>query len=1403
MSRYRVWEANRKVFLYPENWIEPGLRHDKSPFFQDMENDLLQSEVTTDSAEDAFQNYLTQLDAVARLDVVGTYYEASSPARLHVVARKQGDPPTHYYRQWVDSSRWTAWTKVQLDIVSDHVLPVVWNRRLYLFWAIVQRKPDRAQTQPPIKLTGSSPPDTKLHLEVQLAWSELKGKKWLAKQTAPQVIVVPWEGDPFQLTLKSSIQDPLLRIDVFSDRQGQSGRQHVAEFVLGGVGNAVEAFALSTSGLDLVGPDTRAIGTLDSSLARPALGLPTNTAYSAMSMVPTVTSGISGARPRVSSCSTTYDLYGTLTSEVVLNQADFYRLLVPHQSPNLDSTLPFFVADAKRSYFLIPQAYYQNGNYFTQTAPSYVYHPFFRAEYSFVPFYHAFVPLLIRELNRGGVDALYQRQLQADPAGVQGIPAFDFGGYYSPTDRVIRPYPGEGVDFEYDAGYAIYNWELFFHAPFQIAEALSRNQRFEDAKHWYEHVFDPTSATDEPAPSRYWVTKPFRELTAADYQAQQIVQLTKLINQHDPVAEHQVAAWRANPFDPHVIAELRPVAYQRAIVMKYIDNLIAWGDQLFRQDTMESVNEATQLYVLAAELYGPQQEIVERKQDTSAKTYAELESSLDEFGDAIGAAENALAPVKVNVPVDPNTAKLPVLPPLYFCIPPNDKLLSYWDTIADRLFKIRHGLNIEGVARQLALFAPPIDPALLVRAAAAGLDLGSVLADASAALSPYRFRVILREALDLAQDVRSLGAELLSVLEKRDAEALALLRSGSERKLQDAVLSLREQMMYEAAQQLDALDKSRAVAVERQSYYAARKDELMNAWEAAAMGLTAGSAVAQGIALGLESASGAAHIVVDAQFGGSGAGGSPHVTVKFGGPNVGHSTAGFARAARVTASLLQTGAAMSTVLGGYQHRQDEMDFQYNLASKELDVIASQKLVATIRQELAKRERDNQERIATLAADVDELLHSKFTNDELYEWSVGQTSATHFQAYGLAFTVAKRAEMCLRHELGLADSSFIQFGYWDSLKKGLLAGDKLVYDLQRMEAAYLSQNARELELTKHASLLQIDPYALVKLRATGQCIVTLPELWFDIENPGHFMRRLKTVAVTVPCVVGPYGGVSMTLTLLDNHVRTSSDATPPYKHGAGTDDRFIDDPGGVSAVVTSTGQNDSGLFELSLQDERYLPFEGSGAISTWKLKLNAVYPQFDYRTITDVLLHLRYTARDGGEPLASAASDHVRAELNTVALAESRQGLYRLLSARHEYGSAWQKFLDPGAAEDQVLTLEMPPDRFPFFTTGLDIKVTGIDVLGRLADPGDYTLVLTPPGGAPSTLTMSVAGDLGGLHHADAHPLTPNADLGRAPANSPAPAWTIKLKRSAAADFRSLTPAEIDDLVLVFQYTVTP
>jgi peptidoglycan hydrolase-like protein with peptidoglycan-binding domain len=1401
MSRYRVWEANRKVFCYPENWIEPSLRPDKSPFYREMENDLLQGEVTKEAAEDALRSYLEKLAAVARLDIAGVYHEVRSEksenaTTLHVFGRKQGNPPQYYYRQWIDSSRWTSWTKVELDIHSDHVLPIVWNRRLYLFWAVANRKPDRTQKNPKMEISSSSPQEAKTHLEVQLAWSEFKGSKWQPTQTSPQALVFPEDIDPHEITLKSQLVDPLLRIDIFS-AYGHT-RVHAGQFVLGGTGNSVDAYVTSGNGLSEIGKQTRGIGMLPSSLYMGTLYAPPNSNFDSMSIVPVTTTYHSGVRPRTTVASTTYELYGALSNEPVLNLADRYRILVPHQHLWFDSVLPFFYSDSRRSYFVVPTRYYKSGNYFVTTAPASVYQPVYKPRYSFFPNYHAFVGTFLRELNRGGVDALYERSLQLNPGA-----SFDFKSYYQPTDNVIGPYPTEGVDFERHAGYSGYNWELFFHTPFAIADALSRNQRFEEAKHWYEYIFNPTSASKDAVPRKFWITKPFYQMTDADYWKQQIESLMKLINTGDKAAEEQVLEWRRNPFEPHLIAGLRPVAYQRAVVMRYIDNLIAWGDQLFRQDTLESVNEATQLYVLAAELLGPRPEIVPRQDDSKPMTFADMAGKLDEFSNVVAAAENAIPPAQVNAPIDPNIPKLPVLPPLYFGIQPNAQLLGYWDKVADRLYKVRHCMNIEGVVRQLALFAPPIDPALLVKAAAAGLDLGSVLSDMSAPLPPYRFRILLRQAIELARNVQGLGNELMAALQVRDAGKLDLLRAGAERKLQGDITQVQTKAIDEAAQRIEVLKLNQAVLKQRQDYFSGITEDLMNGWEVAAMAMTGGSIVAQGIAMAMEATSGAAHAVVDLQFGGSGAGGSPHATVKFGGENVGSAAAAVARISKIAAAALQTGAQMASITAQYQRRQQEWKFQAEQAASELKVIEGELVSADIRKELAEKTAANHETVVETAEAVDEFLRDKFTNVELYEWMIAQTSATYFQAYQLAYTVAKRAERCFRRELGLKDSSYIQFGYWDSLKKGLGTADRLLHDLHRMAAAFLAEHERELEMTKHVSLLQLDPYALMQLRTHGECVMHLPELLFDLDNPGHYKRTIMSVGVTVPCVAGPYTGVPLTLTLLDNHIRDSVEITPQYERLSAEDGRFNDDMGGTQAIVTSGGQADTGMFERRFDDDRYLPFEGAGAISTWKLRLNPVYPQFDYRSISDVVLHMAFTALDGGAPLATEATKAVKATLNKVALAESRSGLYWMVSAKQEFGAAWHKFLHPAGEQDQVLVLDTEADRFAFFTRGMDIKVTGVDVVAKLVG-GNYTLELTRPGvSTPATATMEPDAALGGLHHWADEALAPKSSIGRAPASPPHPQWTVKLRQEGAADFRSLREGDVEDIVLILRYEVTP
>ncbi|MGH9962335.1 MAG: hypothetical protein ACREBC_35330, partial [Pyrinomonadaceae bacterium] len=96
-----------------------------------------------------------------------------------------------------------------------------------------------------------------------------------------------------------------------------------------------------------------------------------------------------------------------------------------------------------------------------------------------------------------------------------------------------------------------------------------------------------------------------------------------------------------NPFDPHRVARLRPVAYMKLVVMKYLDNLIRWADSLFRSDTIETINEATQLYVLAGRILGRKPVQVKRREPDS-RSYSQLSADLDPLGNSLVSLESII-----------------------------------------------------------------------------------------------------------------------------------------------------------------------------------------------------------------------------------------------------------------------------------------------------------------------------------------------------------------------------------------------------------------------------------------------------------------------------------------------------------------------------------------------------------------------------------------------------------------------------------------------------------------------------------------------------------------------------------------------------------------------------------------
>ncbi len=998
--------------------------------------------------------------------------------------------------------------------------------------------------------------------------------------------------------------------------------------------------------------------------------------------------------------------------------------------------------------------------------------------YTFEHFFHPFLGELIQKLNMkslpGLMDASWQETLET-PDPEDDDPAHDFfHNLYHPQNGdlvLVESFPKK-IDTSPNGSYSIYNWELFFHIPLTIAVHLSKNQRFAEAQRWFHFIFNPTSndlTFDQP--DRAWKFIGFRE--GPDHLT--IDEIVSILSQpiEGVTSDIQKAldgfnAILAKPFQPHAVARTRHIAYQYSVVMKYLDNLISWGDHMFQQDTLESINEATQLYVLAANILGARPQRVPAAGSVRPKTFAQLRDD-----GRLGPIGNGLVELEGKIPFNlggslPNadaresSALFSIGQTLYFCLPRNDKLLGYWDLVADRLFKIRHCMNIAGVFRPLALFDPPIDPGMLVKAEAAGIDISSVVSGLNQPIGPVRSLALIQKTLELCGEVRGLGAALLAALEKGDAERLALTRQRHEIQIQQMAQEVRFLQWKSAQEATTSLLTSRATTMERLRYYqrllglpadqnapetialdrrelteenfdeafvalVGQYDKTLTLQSIPARVRTGGGSPTQ-----QSGASGAGRLYLsrneDAElnqlmpsssslrstasdlsslasvltfipefdaklaFWGLGAG-----SKIFGGSKLSDALKIAADIISNESGKLQDQATAAAKTASYERRADEWLLQYNLAARELTQNGRQILAALIAEQIAQHEYRNIQQQITNAQEMDQLLHDKFTNEDLYLWMQGEISRLYYEYYRFAFDTARKAERTMKLELmrpELDAQDFVKFNYWDGGRKGLLSGESLYLDVKRMEMAYHENNKRELELTKHISLRQLNPLALLQLKATGTCEVTLPEWLFDMDGPGHYMRRIKHVSLSIPSVTGPYTSVNCTLTLLRSTVRKSplSEDAEDYAKRPGEDNRFVDYTGAVQSVVTSSGREDSGMFETNLRDERFLPFEGAGAESTWRLELPAQLRQFDYNTISDIILHMRYTARLGGKQLRDNAIGHLKG----LIMDANTSGLVLMFSLTHEFPNEWHKFVTDSSADFSAVVKR---EYFPYFTQG--------------------------------------------------------------------------------------------------------
>ena len=1367
-KNYRVWEANRKVFLYPENYIEPELRDDKTPLFKELESTLLQKRIDEQNVLDAYASYMSGFEEVAGLKIAGSYHHIGADTDvLHLFGVTPGDPPTYYYRTIENAYHseaparqrrgivYSPWRKISVQIPVRKVSPIVYRGRLFVFWVEIATTPKNE-----VKAGGSTFVGYKNKMALKYTTLRLD-----AAWTPPQSIVLKdkffddGEGSIFEGLRRngspwySVLPDP--HHTQAKDGYTLDGFQWDQVYPELDTGNRLRLrmrdFAVNAE-IDFY--RKRIINSFEGLMPHPN---PVDYVLCARS-----TELYYGVRPIF--------LIGDYAECVLVSREDYIHAhAVTDQDRNKDFISGLYIEQIAK---LSPSYEIQiingaltdavidcNGDLLwlqgsVRPGP----------EYLLKRLGTTLGETLGRMLFTGGInvllDTMTQQVLREAPLPITTIRHIEI-------DEAVKT---GRLDFK--GSFGTYYREIFFHIPFIIASQLNSQQRFAAAQNWYHYIFNPTAndpsspvsdgllgsvfsdlnkmlndvfgtaeAKEQKRRDRVWRYLEFRGLG--------VPKLREALTNPDAIE-----AYKKDPFNPHAIARLRLSAYQKCVVMKYIDNLLDWGDSLFSQFTTESVNEATLLYVMAADILGPRPAqlgecgegqvrpknyetigpLIKKGSDFLAEVEnhvraggprtnnptnlytllpstlrhsdltSERKSSASDQGETIVAVGNTagghiVAPSAAETVVSFDDSKvsnfsdwnktsinmwtydkgkaetlLVNASPLTsnfgptanfgwsvvrqlspaFCIPENKELNDYWDRVEDRLYKIRHCMDITGARRQLALFAREIDPRLLVRAKAAGLSIEDVLNATSGDLPPYRFTYLIEKAKQHASVVQSFGSALLSALEKRDAEELNRLHNVHQQNILRITTRLREWEIDIASDAIATLNHQWQAITYRKAYYEGLiNNGLIDSEATQQMYRHFASLIRKGEAtvafLG-------AMIHLIPQFGSA-------FAMKYGGKEKGDSMDSIATATGALANIAEIVSTSAGLDAGFQRREEEWRHQVEVAAWDLKQLERQVTAAKLRKEVAVRSLEIHNKSIEQLEEVFDFYNERFTNLGLYTWLSTTLQRTHREAYNSAYSMARLAEQAFRFERGNDAPLLLQADHWDASKAGLLAGERLLIDLQNLERRFIETNYRTLEVSQSFSLTQIDPAALINLRETGSCEFEIAEIFFDLFYPGQYRRKIKSVRLTIPSVTGPYTNVSATLSLLSSKLRSkpqmeeSSLQDVPLRHSA--------------SIAASSAQSDSGVFEFSFRDERYMPFEGAGAISTWNLALPKNFRQFDYQTISDVIVHLSYTAEEDGafreqvEGANAEATSVIRSYLTT-------KPLKRALSLRQDFSGAFNR-----------------------------------------------------------------------------------------------------------------------------------
>jgi Tc toxin complex TcA C-terminal TcB-binding domain len=670
-----------------------------------------------------------------------------------------------------------------------------------------------------------------------------------------------------------------------------------------------------------------------------------------------------------------------------------------------------------------------------------------------------------------------------------------------------------------------------------------------------------------------------------------------------------------------------------------------------------------------------------------------------------GGAESKVSPMFISAVADlvlvgkPGRRWVPAPNKFRFCIPRNPLIGMLRLRYEVSWFKLNNCMNLTGQHREVPAYAAPTDTY-------SGLPVADIAStagfSAAARFVPtlYRYRVLIERAKQLVAMAQQMEATYF--LEKRDQEDYTILRARQDLGIAGANVVLQDKRVTEAEHGKDLalvqFDRAKNTFTHYENLI---RGDLLESEKSAEFYLMLNVVLQGAVAMITTGGAVLAGLAYGGVFG--------SLTTGVGGFFTAIGGAGGAAAAAMslsqtafssTVGALSSASSYYSMEASFERRKQEWEFQSILAVIDQRIAEAQQTLAADRYNITVQEKRISQMSAENASDVVNFLDTKFTNAELYAWMGGIVGGIYRYLLQEATTISKLAQRQLAFERQESELAVVLDDYWtytdtsailrggngSADRRGMTGSARLLQDITRLDQEAFLTDRRKLQLGKTFSLALLDPIAFARFQESGVLPFATTLDQFDRNFPGHYLRLIKRVRVSVIALVPPTEGIRATL--------STSGISRVVRGG----DTFAEaeirrDP---ESIAFTSPINATGLFELQEQPEMLLPFEGNGVAASWVFSMPRAANVVNYNSIADVLVTIEYTALD-----SVIYRSQVIQQLDQSASGE------RPFSIRQQFADAWYDLHNPDLVREpqkpMVVSFKTLREDFPPNVSELKIQ----------------------------------------------------------------------------------------------------